>query len=109
MMVKVFNGEIAEYGGNIYNGKTVRYYANRTYREIAIDFGLNISSNMYESEIAELVRTSSDTDDLYADMQQYETLTSVYNEFRTGKRFECTEVEYNDYNGRIEKMTFEEI
>lgn len=92
-----------------YNNKSVKYYANRTYREIAIDFNLDITSMMSEYEISDIVANNAKTKNLYNDIQNYETLNSIYTEFKTGKRFRCTDVKYDDNNGRITEMFFEEI
>ena len=93
-----------------YNNKSVKYYSQRRAREIAIDFGMNPPTNMmdYDIEVNYLLKNSP-TDDLMEDIQIYTDLTTIYNEFRTGKQFECTQVEYNNLNGRINSMYFREI
>ncbi len=62
---------------------------------------------MSESDISELVRQN--LSNLYNAIQDYTNLNSIYNEFKTGKQFECTNVEYSNSNGRIVSMTYEEI
>ena len=49
------------------------------------------------------------TSELLAEIDEYEALNLIYTEFRTGKRFRCTEVEYNNSTGRISSMYFVEI
>ena len=51
-----------------------------------------------------------DTKNLIREIDEYTRLNnSIYNTFRTGKRFKCTDIKYDDYNGRIVSMTYEEI
>lgn len=92
-----------------YNNRSVKYYSSRSYREIALDFGMNPPSNMASYDIVyEYLEKNSATNQLLAEIQEYTNLTSIYTEFRTGKQFDCTEVGYNDQNGRINKMVFVE-
>ena len=100
--------EINDVGKVEYNGKTVKYYYSKSYREIALAFGLTVTSSTLTSDIPDMLEVDIRTKDLYADIQEYERLTSIYNEFRTGKQFEC-EAEYYEQNGRIKEMTFTEI
>ena len=92
-----------------YNNKSVKYYSQKRYREIAIDFGIEIQSNDDEGKIAETLYKNEDTVKLLEEIQEYTNLTAIYTEFRTGKRFRCTEVEYNNSTGRISSMYFVEI
>lgn len=102
--------EIDNYDEPKYNNKNVKYYSQRRNREIAIDFGMNPPSNMLDDDIEyEYLLKDSTTSNLISEIQDYRNLTSIYNEFRTGKRFRCTETEYNNQNGRINLMHFEEI
>ena len=95
---------------SLYNNRSVKYYSQRSAREIAIDFGMNPPTNLANYEIEDnYLRTNSTTNRLLNDIQAYTNLTSEYNEFRTGKRFECKNVEYSNQNGRINYMYFEEI
>ena len=93
-----------------YNNRSVKYYSQKRYREIAIDFGMDPPSNMADYDIEYYyLRSNSTTTDLLNEIQEYTNLTSIYTEFRTGKRFRCTEVEYNNSTGRISSMYFVEI
>lgn len=93
-----------------YNNKSVKYYSSKRYREIALDFGMNPPSTMPDYDIQyNYLNTNSTTVNLLNDIQAYKDLTTIYNEFRTGKKFKCTDVMYNNQNGRISSMYFEEI
>ena len=93
-----------------YNNKSVKYYSSKRYREIATDFGMNPPSSMPDYDIqSSYLATNSTTAKLLEEIQDYKDLTTIYNEFRTGKRFRCTNVVYNDENGRISSMIYEEI
>ena len=97
-----------------YNNRSVKYYSSRTYREIASDFGLfddgtGTLSTASNSELAIALNNDEDTGPLMDDIEEYNVLTSIYNQFRIGTRFECESVTYNDYNGRIEEMVFAQI
>ncbi len=92
-----------------YNNKSVKYYSQRSNREIAIDFGMDPPSNMLDYDIAsEYLEKDRTTAKLLADIQDYTNIRSIYTEFRTGKKFDCKEVRYNDLNGRLNYMYFEE-
>lgn len=96
----------------LYNGKTVRYYSKKSYREIAKEFGLedDIPSDWGNDLTSEFLMENSKTKKLMIDLDIYDNLkNTAYNQFRTGKRFYCESVEYNKYNGRIKSMTFVEI
>ena len=93
-----------------YNNRSVKYYSQKRYREIAIDFGMDPPSNMADYDIEYYyLRSNSTTTDLLNEIQEYTNLTSIYTEFRTGKRFRCTDVQYNNSTGRISSMYFVEI
>lgn len=93
-----------------YNNKSVKYYSQKRYREIAIDFKMNPPSTMLDYDIEyNYLRHNSKTIELLEDIQEYTNLNSIYTQFRTGKKFKCTNVEYDDYNGRIKAMQFVEI
>lgn len=92
-----------------YNNKSVKYYSKKSYREIAMDFGINIPSNWGNDLISEELIVNTKTKELMQDIQAYENLNTIYNEFRTGKRFYCKSIEYNQYNGRIKEMSMVEI
>ena len=104
-------GYIEQYEENQreYNNRSVKYYSQRSNREIAIDFGMDPPSNMLDYDIATIyLEEDSTTAQLLEDIQDYTNINSIYTEFRTGKRFNCTKVGYNDYNGRLNYMYFEE-
>ena len=92
-----------------YNNKSVKYYSKKSYREIAMDFEIDIPSNWGNDLISEELIVNTKTKELMQDIQSYENLNTIYNEFRTGKRFYCESIEYNQYNGRIKEMSFVEI
>ena len=97
-----------------YNNRSVKYYSQKTYREIAIDFDMAPPTNMTDYDIRvqylEGGYGNVDTKNLIREIDEYTRLNnSIYNTFRTGKRFKCTDIKYDDYNGRIVSMTYEEI
>ena len=93
----------------IYNNRSVKYYSSRSYREIALDFGMNPPSTMANYDIvSQYLENNSTTNQLLQEIQEYTNLTSIYTEFRTGKQFDCTEVGYNEQNGRLNRMVFVE-
>ena len=93
-----------------YNNRSVKYYSGKSYREIALDFGMNPPSNMASYDIESVyLRGNATTSQLLDEIQEYTNLTSIYTEFRTGKQFNCTDVDYSNQNGRITKMVFTEI
>lgn len=99
-----------------YNNRSVKYYAQKSYREIAMDFGYTeIPGNILDYDIIDYVEDNK-SDGKYTyfkqcieDMQKYVDIKSIYNEFRTGKQFKCIETTYNDLNGRLNGMKFEEV
>ena len=106
---------------NLYNGRTVRFYSQKTYREIAMDFGYEgenqIPSNYADYDIIDYVREHQNVSGTHGseflrcieDIADYVDLRNIYNDFRTGKKFKCTKVENDTQNGRLVQMTFEEI
>lgn len=97
-----------------YNNRSVKYYSQKTYREIAIDFDMDPPTNMTDYDIRvqylEGGYGNVDTKNLIREIDEYTRLNnSIYNTFRTGKRFKCTDIKYDDYNSRIVSMTYEEI
>ena len=93
-----------------YNNRSVKYYSQKRMREIAIDFGMNPPTDMLDYDIQyEYLEKNATTADLLEEIQEYTNLTSIYNEFRTGKQFRCRSVNYNEHNGRINAMYFEEM
>ena len=92
-----------------YNNKSVKYYSQKTNREIAIDFGFDPPSTMLDYDIIpNFLEKDATTRRLLEDIEQYNSLTDIYNEFRIGKQFECKEVNYSRNNGRITEMFFRE-
>lgn len=92
-----------------YNNRSVRYYSQKTYREIANDFGISVSSTELNYDIQAKLEANSKTKNLMQEIYEYQNLNSIYTEFREGKRFRCTNVEYDSSNGRITVMNYEEI
>ena len=108
---KKIEEEISKYEKNRreYNNRSVKYYSSKKNREIALDFGMNPPSSMMDYDIQyNYLQSNSTTASLLTEIQKYKDLTTIYNEFRTGKKFECKNVIYNDENGRISSMYFEE-
>lgn len=106
---------------NLYNGRTVKFYSQKSYREIAMDFGYEgknqIPSDVADYDIVEYVREHQNQSGTHGsaflrcveDISDYVDLRSIYNDFRTGKRFKCEYVENSEANGRLIQMTFREI
>lgn len=96
-----------------YNGRSVKYYAQKSYREIAMDFGYTqIPGNIADYDIIDYVDKNYKDKNFklcIEDIQKYVDIKSIYNEFRTGKQFKCIKTAYNDLNGRLNEMQFEEI
>ena len=93
-----------------YNNKSVKYYSQKTHREIASDFGIYVPSTTLEYDIApQYLSQEKITVELLDDIQEYTNLNLVYTQFRTGKRFKCSNVTYDEYNGRLNSMHFVEI
>lgn len=92
-----------------YNNKSVKYYSTKTNREIAEDFKIDIPSFELDYDIPVKYFTSGNVKELIEDIEHYRTLNTEYTEFKTGKRFYCSNVKYDKNNGRIEEMTFTEI
>lgn len=92
-----------------YNNKSVKYYSEKSNRQIAEEFGIDVPGTTPDYDIAEIyLKSNTKTNQLLNDIQNYKSLTTIYNEFRIGKKFECKEIEYDDNNGRIIKMYFKE-
>ena len=102
--------------------RTIAYYANRSYKEIALLFGYeyNDIKDMKDTEIIskfELDDKPGDNDayDLYNEINNYKLLKSAYTEFKS-KKFEIAQVEtggnngikYSDTTGRLIYLTFKE-
>lgn len=104
-----------------YNNRSVRFYSQKSYREIAMDFGYEgknqIPSDVADYDIVEYVREHQNQSGTHGsaflrcveDISDYVDLRSIYNDFRTGKRFKCEYVENSEANGRLIQMTFREI
>lgn len=103
--------EIAKYEvkNSNYNNKSVKYYSEKSNRQIAEEFGIDVPGTTPDYDIAEkYLEINTKTNQLLKDIQDYKSLTTIYNEFRIGKKFECTKIEYDDNNGRITYMYFKE-
>lgn len=91
-----------------FKGKTVKYYSQLTIREIADIYNVRFSSEDLESDIEEKIRKNGrEATKVLEAIEEYKNIKSVYTEFKN-KRFKCTNVTYNKYNGRIETMNFKE-
>lgn len=115
---------------NYYN-KSVKYYSTKSYRDIALafmdkiesalkdkvkeEFGENVEYSGIPSTwgndiLSDFLAEHPKTATLIQEINEYNNLkTTLYNEFRTGKRFYCENVEYSKLNGRIKEMYFVEI
>ena len=103
--------EISEYEvkNSDYNNKSVKYYSEKSNRQIAEEFRIDVPGTTPDYDIAEIyLKSNTKTNQLLNDIQNYKSLTTIYNEFRIGKKFECKEIKYDDNNGRIIKMYFKE-
>ena len=103
--------EISEYEvkNSDYNNKSVKYYSEKSNRQIAEEFGMEVPGTTPDYDIAEkYLEINTKTNQLLDNIQNYKSLTTIYNEFRIGKKFECKEIEYDDNNGRITYMYFKE-
>ncbi len=93
---------------NKFKGKTVKYYSQLTIREIADIYGVGFSSEDLESDVEEKIRQKGgEAKKVLEAIDEYKNIKSVYTEFKN-KRFKCTNVTYDQYNGRIESMSFKE-
>ena len=101
-----------------YNNRSVKFYSQKSTREIARDFGYtDIPSTLPDSMIMtdyfndisnQLKGRYNDLVKCIEDIQTYTNLRSIYTEFRTGKQFDCVETVSNEYNGRLQSMRFVE-
>lgn len=93
---------------NKFKGKTVKYYSQLTIRKIADIYGVGFSSDDLESDVEEKIRQSGgEAKKVLEAIDEYKNIKSIYTEFKN-KRFKCTNISYNQYNGRIESMNFKE-
>ena len=97
-------------------GKSVKYYTQLSIRQLVDSLKKNkLISDEYEPASdadentikEELIGLNNKCQQLFEDIEKYKNIKSVYTEFKN-KRFKCTNVTYNKYNGRIESMNFEE-
>lgn len=100
-----------------YNNRSVKFYSQKSNREIAKDFGFEIPSYVPEYEIfmaggyLEQHRNEGKYNSLMKcmdDIQEYTNLKSIYNEFKTGMQFSCA-ITHNTVNGSVESMIFTQI
>lgn len=113
--------DLYEKANQRYNNRSVKFYSQKSTREIARDFGYtDIPSTLPDSMIMtdyfndvrnQIKGRYQDLKKCMEDIQTYTNLRSIYTEFRTGKQFQSIEIsdKYNNYTGRIEKMRFEEV
>ena len=87
--------------------KTIKYYSQRSYREIAKIYDKEYSSTMSDDDIKNaLISESGDAGEVCEDIEKYKLLKSVYREFKNHK-FSC-KVKYDENTGRIKEMLYEE-
>ena len=102
-------GKISEYEvKNFGYNKSVKYYSEQSNRQIAEEFGIDVPGTTPDYAIADILIGNDKTKGLMIKIDDYIGLTTAYNEFRIGKKFECTKIEYDDNNGRITYMYFKE-
>ena len=112
--------KLATFNENKYTTKdgtkrSVKYYAYKTAREIVQDFFTEEEYDKYFNwnddirTIEDELSANGKTEKLMQDIQEFTNLDAEYTEFKTGKRFYCTNVTYDEGNGRIETMTFQEL
>ena len=99
-------------------GKTIKYYSQLTIRELVdklkddqiLDKEFDYNSSDTEDDIKNAIESAQNgkCKGLFKKIDEYKNLSTTYKEFKY-KRFKCTKIELNNYNGRIEKMSFEEI
>ena len=99
-------------------GQTIKYYSQLTIRELVdklkndqiLDEEFDYNSSDTEDDIKNAIESAQNgkCKGLFKKIDEYKNLNTTYKEFKY-KRFKCTKIELNKYNGRIEKMSFEEI
>lgn len=89
-------------------GKTIKYYSQLSNMEIAKSFDLLDKINATsDSEYYNALTTNTETSGLMKKLEDYKNLTSSYTEFKN-KRFKCTQIKYDQNNGRVTYMKFVE-
>lgn len=89
-------------------GKTIKYYSQLSNMEIAKSFDLLDKINATsDSEYYNALTTNTETSGLMKKLEDYKNLTSSYTEFKN-KRFKCTQIKYDQNNGRVIYMKFVE-
>ena len=100
-----------------YLGKTVKYFSQKSYREIAYIFGITdilpdyVTDTNIDTDIGDYIESNIDedkVDELITDIKRYRLLKSAYTEFKS-KQFNCITAEYSNQNGRLTKLVYEEI
>lgn len=93
-----------------YKGKTVKYYSQRSYREIALAYNKEYPSNMSDGDIRMDIEDNAigEIKDLVKAIEEYQILKSSYTEFKN-KKFDCTQISYDKYNGRVNGLTYKEL
>lgn len=89
-------------------GKTIKYYSQLSNMEIAKSFDLLDKINATsDSEYYDALKENTETSGLIEKLKDYKNLTSSYTEFKN-KRFKCTQIKYDQNNGRVTYMKFVE-
>lgn len=107
---KTIEGEISRLAAipSNYTGKTVKYYSQLSNMEIAKSFDLLDKINATSDfEYGEALKKNEKTKSMMDYLKTYKNLTSSYTEFKN-KRFKCTQIKYDQNNGRVTYMKFVE-
>lgn len=99
--------------GKLYKNRTVKYFSQKSYREIAQIFkdvgATNYPMDYEDYQVKDYLETitADNLDDLIKDIDRYRLLKQLYVEFKS-KKFDCTSVIYDPNNGRITELFYEE-
>lgn len=105
---KTIEGNISKLATKKYRGKTIKYYSQLSNMEIAKSFDLLDKINATsDSEYYDALKENTETSGLIEKLKDYKNLTSSYTEFKN-KRFKCTQIKYDQNNGRVTYMKFVE-
>lgn len=106
---KTIEGNISKLATKKYRGKTIKYYSQLSNMEIANSFDLlnDIINASMDSDYGAALEVNEKTKSMMNDLKTYKNLTSSYTEFKN-KRFKCTQIKYDQNNGRVTYMKFVE-
>ena len=101
--------EIKKYEEEPYDSKnrTVKAFSQMSNRQIASIYNEEYHSSVPDYDIPNITKNPI-LRLLYMQIEEYKEYKSIYTTF-ANKKFKCTETKYNEGNGRIEYMYFEEI